>query len=221
MNEIKLFERKDFRLIKEFQKEKPNPVSGIVYAIEYGEGYSKIGMSSVPAERISLLRHYISDYMQNSVNRIMISPWHTNYRQNEKVLHNAFSDCRIPNTELFSVGIKEISDFILNNGLLFEDKSKEIIDEIQRESDALIEFGKSVMRGDYDFQKKDVCDFKDVYDNMLRTSDTLNDEILFITKGFIDDYRSALEDYTESELMKIKSYFVDKWIEHGLLNKNV
>ena len=71
MNELKIFEKDEFLRIKDFQKEKPNAVMGIVYAIEYGDGFSKIGMSSVPANRTLTLKHYISDYMQYPVNRII------------------------------------------------------------------------------------------------------------------------------------------------------
>lgn len=221
MNEVRIFRREDFSKIKDFQNSKPNEVMGIVYAIEYGDSYSKIGMSSVPAERISVLKHYISDYMQNTVSKIMISKWHTNYRQNEKLLHNEFIDCRIPNTELFSICIEEISDFIVNGGILLEDRSKEILEDIEKTSRNIVGFGKSVMRGDFDIQeeRKENFNFAKTYEDMLNSADHLTEEILFTSRGFIDDYRAALDDYAEIELMKIKAYFVDEWIKHGFIKE--
>lgn len=221
MDKVRIFEKKNFSQIKDFQKEKPNAVMGVVYAIEYSGGYCKIGMSSFPADRTSVLKHYISDYMQKQVRKIMISEWHTNYRKNEKLLHEAFSDCRIPNTELFSVCVEEIALHILNEGILLEDRSEEILEEIKRESDLLIEFVKSVMRGDYVKKEKseERFNFSEMYDNMLESADALTDEILFTAKAFIDDYKAALEDSMELELMKLKSSFVDKWVKYGLINE--
>ena len=74
MNNIKIFEENEFNKIKNLQKEKPNSVVGIIYAIGYGNGVSKIGMSSFPANRTSILTHYINDYMQCPVDKILISP---------------------------------------------------------------------------------------------------------------------------------------------------
>lgn len=218
MNEVKIFNSDEFCKIKDFQNSKPNTVMGIIYAIGYNNGYSKIGMSSVPAERVSVLKHYISDYMQKPVEKIMISKWHTNYRQNEKLLHKAFSDCCIPNTELFAVDVGEIESFIVNDGIVFEDRSAEMLEEIEKVGNGLIEFGKSVLRGDYD-AKKDGFSFSKMYEDMLNSSDYLTEEIIFTTRCFVDDYRAALEDYAESEIAKIKTYFVDKWIEHGFIDQ--
>ncbi len=175
MNELKIFEKDEFSQIKDFQKEKPNAVMGIVYAIEYGNGFCKIGMSSVPANRTLALKHYISDYMQYPVNRIMITTWHTNYRQNEKKLHEEFSDCRIPNTELFCVNVQDVVDSIKRGVICFEDNSAKLLDEIKRGSEYLIEFGKSVMRGDYDTHKTSVNEFEKMYDQMLKKSDSLTE----------------------------------------------
>lgn len=219
MNELMIFENEEFYKIKDFQNRKPNSVMGIIYAIEYGNGYSKIGMSSVPASRTFTLKHYISDYMQKPVARIMISTWHTNYRENEKHLHKEFIDCRIPNTELFSVGIDEICNFIYDGGILFEDKSKEIIEKINRRSDALIKFGESILNGDYDFREKNEFNFSKMYDDMLKSSKSLTDEILFTTRVFVDDYRASLEDSMKFELMQLKGYFVDKWIQYNLISE--
>lgn len=217
MDELKIFEKDEFLRIKDFQKEKPNAVMGIVYAIEYGDGFSKIGMSSVPANRTLTLKHYISDYMQYPVNRIMITTWHTNYRQNEKKLHKEFSDCRIPNTELFSVNVQEIVDSIKRGTICFEDKSAEMLDEIKRGSKYLIEFGKSVMRGDYDTHKASVNEFEKMYDQMLEKSDSLTEEAVFTARSLVDSYRESLEDNMEKELNTLKRYFVDKWAAYGLL----
>lgn len=220
MNELKIFENPEFGKIKEFQNEKPNPVMGIVYAIEYGDGFSKIGMTSIPANRTAALKHYITDYMGYPVNRIMISPWHTNYKENERKLHRIFDDCRIPNTELFSVTVQEIVSIIESGEILFNDNSKEILEEIKQGSEALIEFGKSVMRGDYCRTQSDVDCFNAMYENLLKKSDSLTEEVLFTARNLIDNYRFVLETNMEIELALLKSWFVDKWMEYDLLPKN-
>lgn len=221
MNEVRVFNNAEFGKIKEFQKEKPNPVVGIVYAIEYNDRFCKIGMSSVPSQRTSIIKHYISDYMQEKVTRIMISFWHTNYRENEKKLHEAFKDCRLPNTELFSVSVDEVVEFILDGGITFDDKSMQILEEIDKGSKWLIEFGESVMRGDFDQREESGKEsFYDKYENMLRNAKILNDEIKFKARAFIEDYEEYLELKKESKIMRLKGYFFDKWVEYGLVNEN-
>lgn len=217
MNELKIFGKKDFCKIKDFQKEKPNSVVGIIYVIGYNNSFCKIGMSSLPADRTLALRHYISDYMQMSVDKIAISSWHTNYKQNEKLLHENFSSCRIPNTELFSCDIQEVTEFIQNDGIKFEDNSEEIFKNIQRGSDAVVEFGKAIMRGD--FEQKSENTFDEKYNKMLKESNKLTDEILFSARFLVDSYKEALETRMEKELNALKGYFVDKWIQHGLIDK--
>ena len=223
MNEVMVFNNAEFDKIKDFQREKPNPVVGIVYAVEYDNRFCKIGMSSVPAERTHTIKHYIGDYMQKNVTGIMISKWHTNYRENEKLLHEKFKDCRLPNTELFSVDIAEISELILNGGILLEDNSEEILSEIQKGSKAFLEFGKAVLRGDYSgrMEGHDKNNFFDVYEQMLNSATCLSDDIIFTGRAFVDDYRAFLEEKANAEIMQLKAFFIDKWVEHGLLNENL
>lgn len=218
MNNIKIFEENEFNKIKDLQKEKPNSVVGIIYAIGYGNRVSKIGMSSFPANRTSILTHYINDYMQCPVDKILISPWHTNYKENEKKLHQHFSKFRIPNTEVFTVSVDQIAKFIVSDkGILFEDNSEEILKDIEQSGKALIEFGKSLLRGDFYSSKSD---FEEMYDAMLDDADSLTEEIIFTARVLVDDYRAALEDNMEAELSALKARFVEKWIEHGLIDEN-
>jgi hypothetical protein len=217
MKELKIFEKKDFYKIKDMQKEKPNAVMGIVYAIGYNNGFCKIGMSSLPADRTSALSHYISDYMQMPVDKIVISGWHTNYRQNERILHEEFSSCRIPNTELFSCDIQEVIDFMNDDGIKFEDNSNEILKNIERRSDKLIEFAKSVMCGGFEYENaKKFCE---EYDKILKESNELTDEIIFMAKVLVDNYKDALEERTKKEVSELKACFVDKWIQYGLIDE--
>lgn len=218
MNELKIFQKDEFYKINDFQKEKPNPVMGIVYAVEYNKGFSKIGMSSIPAERVPTIKHYISDYMQFPVNRIMISQWHTNYKENEKKLHKMFSDCRLPNTELFSVGIDEISDFIKNGGIIFEDKSFEILDEIERGGNALVEFCKCVVSGEYDvkIKSKEMIE----YENMLMSEGVLTKKVVEETKKIIDACEASLLFDVKCEISRIKGSFIEKWIKFGVIDED-
>ena len=219
MNDVTIFQKGEFYKIKDFQNEKPNYAMGIVYAIGYDNGYSKIGMSSIPADRTSVLKHYITDYMQKSVDKIMISRWHTNYKQNEIALHEAFSDCRLPNSELFSVCVEEIAEFIINDGIEFEDKSKEIMENNKRRGDALVEFGKAIMRGDFDEKGENNRNFMATYNEMLKSATYLTDEILLATAGFIDDYRIAVEHKLEYDIMELKACFWTLWEGNGLISK--
>lgn len=66
MDELKIFGKKDFCKIKDFQKEKPNSVVGIIYVIGYNNSFCKIGMSSLPADRTLAL----DEAIKRSLNEI-------------------------------------------------------------------------------------------------------------------------------------------------------
>lgn len=67
MNELRIFSENEFEEIKDFQKERPNAVMGIVYAVEYDKGYCKIGMSSIPADRAEIKDEHLILYKKDSI----------------------------------------------------------------------------------------------------------------------------------------------------------
>ena len=72
-----------------------------------------------------------------------------------------FSKFRIPNTEVFTVSVDQIAKFIVSDkGILFEDNSEEILKDIEQSGKALIEFGKSLLRGDFYSSKSDFENLK-------------------------------------------------------------
>ena len=61
---------------------------------------------------------------------------------------------------------------------------------------------------------------EEMYDAMLDDADSLTEEIIFTARVLVDDYRAALEDNMEAELSALKARFIEKWIEHGLIDEN-
>lgn len=132
MNEVRLFTREELEK-KSLGEGKISEYAGVVYAIEYGDGFVKIGCSKIPSDRVFAVKHLITDYMQKEVKRVLISPWHTNYRNNELLVHCFFKDKRIENTELFKTSIESVLQ-VMESGQL------EYLDETERFERESIEF---------------------------------------------------------------------------------
>ncbi len=123
MNDFQIFNSDDIDHIKAIEDTAPNYYMGFIYILEYGENV-KIGYSQKPNNRIKQLKRQ-AEYGQLALGSIAISKPHTNYRENEKLLHQHFKQYRISGTELFFITLQQIlSD--LPNDLIFLDESEKL-----------------------------------------------------------------------------------------------
>lgn len=109
MNEIQIFKKPDYKKLKAFEDNIKNPYMGIVYACEYGENV-KIGSSGEPYSRLTTLIRNAEKYGGLSIGAFAITPLHTNFRDNEKLLHSFFANSRVEGTDLFSISLQQAID---------------------------------------------------------------------------------------------------------------
>lgn len=93
---------------------------GYVYLVEWGTKYVKIGSTENPYVRIKSLISQAEKYGDSKVKRIALSQPHTNFRENEQLLHKLFTEHRKDGTELFSVNLDEIVLLATENLEFFE-----------------------------------------------------------------------------------------------------
>lgn len=95
---------------------------GCVYAVEYGNSI-KIGCTKDPIKRIKTVISQGKNYSSVTCSRVAVSLPHTNYKENETIIHKHFSDKRVTGGELFNLSIDE---FIRQcPKLVFKDDSAE------------------------------------------------------------------------------------------------
>lgn len=100
--------------ILDFKKE--NKSQGFVYILECADSV-KIGCSKNPVKRIQYWTHILKSYGGNKIGRFSVSIAHTNYYENEKILHKIFDSVQIRDTELFGLDFDEAMD-IINNSII-------------------------------------------------------------------------------------------------------
>lgn len=83
---------------------------GFVYAIEYGD-VIKIGSTRNIRDRIQSISAHAKKYSNIRTGEFCFSEAHVEFRENERILHKAFSDKRIKSTELFHMTLE---DFLRN-----------------------------------------------------------------------------------------------------------
>lgn len=123
MNEIQIFNSDELEHIKAIENTTKNPYMGFIYILEYGKNI-KIGYSTKPSNRIKSLKKQ-AEYGSLKLGNIAISKPHTNYRENEKLLHQHFKQYNISGTELFSITLKQILSE-LPDELKFLDESEKL-----------------------------------------------------------------------------------------------
>lgn len=122
MGDIQIFKKKDFSKL-------PASVGlhkGVVYALLNNEGVVKIGSTSNPRRRTYTLKHSLEDYGKLDVCKIAITEGHTNFRENEREMHERFRAQRINGTELFHASFNEVVEAMKT--LVLNDES-EIIEK--------------------------------------------------------------------------------------------
>ncbi|MBS3948960.1 MAG: GIY-YIG nuclease family protein [Dethiobacter sp.] len=95
---------------------------GFVYAVELGDSI-KIGHTTRLRQRLKSIAGYAQNYSNTKVGNVAFSVSHTNHKENEKILHDSFSEYRTNKGELFGLSLNEFFDRIPL--LAFKDESKE------------------------------------------------------------------------------------------------
>ncbi|MDE7093851.1 MAG: GIY-YIG nuclease family protein, partial [Oscillospiraceae bacterium] len=134
MHRFQIFNSDEFEHIKSIESTTKDSFFGFIYFLEYGENI-KIGYSQTPSSRIKQLKKQ-AEYGKIKLGNVAISKPHTNYRENEKLLHQYFNQNRISGTELFSVTLKQILSNLPEN-LKFLDESEKLAQECKQGLEAL------------------------------------------------------------------------------------
>ncbi|MDE5792718.1 MAG: GIY-YIG nuclease family protein, partial [Oscillospiraceae bacterium] len=136
MNDFQIFNSDEFERMKSIESTIKSSYLGFIYFLEYGENI-KIGYSQKPSNRMKQLKNQ-AEYGKIKLGNVAINKPHTNYRENEKLLHQYFNQSRIAGTELFSVTLKQIlSDLpkdlkFLDESEKLEQKSKQGLEVLKR-----------------------------------------------------------------------------------------
>lgn len=78
---------------------------GFVYVVEYGS-FIKIGKTQNPNKRMKSIKSVGRNYGDTAIGRILVSRPHTNFDENERIIHEALSHRRVRG-ELFAMTMDE------------------------------------------------------------------------------------------------------------------
>ena len=159
---------------------------GNVYMFELGDKV-KIGYSKNPKNRLVKIQRDFEFYSEEITGMIFISKSHTNYKENEKIIHKILEDKRIKR-EFFDVSLNDELISIFSK-VKFLDETK----EIQKKSKGFVEFMKSI------FFKRQIKNLGDL------EKDNLNDFLV----SFFNDFnkKSKAKYYVDINNMEIKEAF--------------
>lgn len=115
---------------KKYDHEKCNKQGGYLYLLKIGENV-KIGKTKTPKTRISSINGTLINYIGKDIDSVLLSTKHTEYSENEKILHRIFKDKQIENGEMFNVSfddtIKALESLSMTSSEKEEVKSEESI----------------------------------------------------------------------------------------------
>lgn len=112
MNNVQIFEHEEFGKVRNIENKNRGKYTGFFYVLEW-DNLVKIGSTKNPYQRVMALRRNAEKYGKSKIGRVAFSKPHTNYKENEKKLHEKFSDCRKNDSELFNISFDEV----MNNEL--------------------------------------------------------------------------------------------------------
>lgn len=129
---IQIFSNPQFGEIKQIDSTVKDTYYGFVYACEYGMTV-KIGSTNQPYNRLMALIRQAESYGALKIGRFAITQMHTNYKANEKLLHNKFSVYRQEGTELFNIDFQKAVESMSTLNLLDE------TDAIEKRADGFLD----------------------------------------------------------------------------------
>lgn len=106
MNELTIFQREEWTDLKLIDQKNKEKYTGFFYILEWDHRV-KIGCTKAPYSRLMSLKRTAEKYGDSQLGRFALSVPHTNYRENEKILHRHFSDKQEKGSELFSIQFED------------------------------------------------------------------------------------------------------------------
>ena len=140
MNELQVFKNQEFDPIKQIERSRSSDYIGFIYVLEWGDAV-KIGSTMYPYKRLCALKRQAESYGNIKLGNFALSQEHTNYKENERKLHDYFRKFRKKNTELFDVSIRHVA-LAISECVSFSDES-EVIE--QKSKDACDMFKRLLM----------------------------------------------------------------------------
>ena len=126
------------------------PYKGYVYIIQWGTDKVKIGCTSTPINRIPSVIRLGKLYGGVNVGQIAISEACTNFKENEKALHEHFKEARCNSGELFDIRFEQaVHDAV--SVIKIEDRS----DELKKQTDEGVEKLKSLTGKMFGFENSE------------------------------------------------------------------
>ena len=103
--------------IKEDRRNIPTNISrygGCVYAVEYKNGITKVGITTNPKNRFISIQGTRTYADGGKIKRILLSKPFTTYRDVEKKILKHYKRLRITSTELVRVDFEKVCDYLQN-----------------------------------------------------------------------------------------------------------
>lgn len=125
MNELQVFSGPTTAELRQKYPYDKNSFLGYFYFLEYGNEV-KIGSTNNPANRYSALLRSASNYGNVKLGALAVSQAHTNYRENELLLHRFFRAHRRSSTEFFSLSFEDALTLFSSVVLEYRDDTEEI-----------------------------------------------------------------------------------------------